>query len=249
MLVIGTILSVAGIVLTVLLPEPANKWIRHLMDKRRRETWSADLQVDEAQIRELKHYAFEYWQQEIAVDVDGNADHRVEAKIVNIGDKLLTYVTFPVYCDAKNVVEGELQIWAACGTRSLPCEVEDWISERARGRVAISIVPPLPPGERRKIRWGYRLPQTFLPGDEYYNWDIATLHYEIGGKITFSEPWVVQYVRWNSHFATNQPSPKVDNGTIEWIVRFPERGTRVKMDIGLAKKTTTANKPIQATSQ
>ena len=246
MLEIGTILAIAGIVITILLSEPAIKWLRLRREERRRERWSADLQVDEAQIRELKHYAYECWQQEIAVDAEGNADHRVEARIVNIGDKLLERLTFPVYSDVKNLPESEVRPWAACGRRSLPSQVENWIPERARGRVAISIAPPLPPGERRKIRWGYRLPQTFMPGDEYYNWDIATPHYEIGGKITFSDPWVVQYVRWNSDLAAKQPSPRVKDGTIQWTVRFPERGKRITMHFGLTKKTTTANNQINS---
>jgi hypothetical protein len=248
MLEIGTILGVVGILITIILSDPVIRWYRRWKEDQERERWSADLQVDEAQIPELKHYAYEYWEQEITVDSSGNAEHRVAARIINIGDKLLEHVTFPVYCDATNVAEAEVQPWAACGRSSLPAQVEDWIPERARGRVAISIVPPLPPGERRKIRWGYKLPHTFRPGDEYYNWDIATPHYEIRGKIRFCEPWVIKYLRWDSDLAASQVAPTVKNGTIQWSVRFPELGKRITIRFGLAKKGTDANKPVQATS-
>ena len=215
--------------------------LRRRKEKQKRERWSADLQVDEAQIRELKHYAYEYWRQVITVDDQGNADHRVEARIINIGDTQLDRVAVPVYCDAVNVPAAAVKPWANCGRALLPTSVEDWITERSRGRVAISIVPPLAPGERRKIRWGYTLPHTFIPGDEYYNWDIATPHYEVGGRIMFPETWTIQYARWDSDIANTQPSPEVKGATIDWIVHFPERGKRFTMHFGLSKINIVAN--------
>lgn len=247
-LIIGIILSTVGIVITVALSDPAIKWFRHRKEKRKRQKWSVDLHVDEGQVQKLKHYAYEFWQQEINVDADGNADHRVDACIINIGDKLLERVTFPIYCDAQNIPATDVKPWAACGKTLLNAQVEDWIAESARGRVAILIVPPLSPGERRKIQWGYRLPQTFTVGDEYYNWDIATLHYEIRGSITFSKPWTIHYARWDPELAATQSPPIVEDGKIKWIVRFPERGKKITMRFGLSKEMETKSKSMKVIS-
>ncbi len=236
-LIIGIVLGIVGIIATIMLSDPVIRWFRHRKEDRKRHKWSADLHVDEALIQRHKHYAYEYWQQEIIVDTDGNADHRVDARIVNIGDKLLEIVTFPIYCDAKNVPETEIRPWATCGRTSLTAQVEDWIPKRARGRITILIVPPISPGERRKIRWGYRLPRTFAIGDEYYNWDIATPHYEIGGSITFSIPWIIHYVRWDSNLVVSQLPPVAEDGKIRWTVHFPEIGKRITMRFGLSKRT------------
>ena len=233
---VGIILGIVGIIATIILSEPVIKWFQHRKEDRKRQKWSADLHVDKALIQRFKHYAFEYWQQEITVDANGNADHHVDARIVNIGDKLIEQLTFPIYSDGKNIPETEIQPWAICGRNSLTAKVKDWIAERARGRITISIVPAISPGERRKIQWGYRLPRTFAIGDEYYNWDIATPHYEIGGSIIFSKPWSIRYIRWDPDLAATQLPPIIENGKIRWTVRFPEQGKRITMRFGLSKR-------------
>ncbi len=233
--ILGILLGIAGIVATCLLSDPAITWYRHLKQERSRRRWSADLHVDQKQIQRLEHYAFEYWRQDVTVDSAGNATHVVEARMINIREKLLERVTFPVYCDGIDIPDSEIQPWARCGKTQLVAKVEDWIAPRARGRVAISIAPPLISGERRKICWGYRLPRTFNIGDEYYNWDVATPHYEIGGCITFAKPWRILYVRWAPELIATQLPPELEDNKIKWMVRFPERGKQLTLQFGLTR--------------
>jgi hypothetical protein len=192
------------------------------------------LLANKARIKTNKYYAYESWHQEITVDADGNASHSMEARIINIGENPLEQMSFPIYCDAKNVQETQVQPWASCKDVSLPAKVKNWIVEHGRGQVIVSITPPLPPGQIQNIRWGYELPLTFMPGDEYYNWDISTSHFEIGGKIKFAKPWTIHYVRWDPELAIY---PEVRKNTIFWMRHSPEVGNRLTMRFGLGKKT------------
>jgi hypothetical protein len=161
----------------------------------------------------------------------------MEACIINIGEDSLEQLAFPIYCETKNVPETEVQPWAACGGVSLSAQVKNWIVEQGRGQLIIPIIPPLSPGEKRNIRWGYRLPLIFKAGDEYYNWDIGTPFFEIGGKIKFSESWTIHHARWDPDPATSQVTLKVRKNTILWTIRFPELGKRTTMRFELSKKT------------
>jgi hypothetical protein len=211
--------------------------LQNKAEKGRQEKWSADLLANKARIKTHKNYGHESWRQEIAVDDDGNASHSVEACIINIGEKPLEQLVFSIYCETKNVPETEVQPWAACGETQLSAQVKNWIIEQGRGQLIISITPPLLPGEKRNLRWGYRLPSIFNAGDEYYNWDVGTPYFEIGGKIKFAPAWTINYARWDPNPATTQAPPKISKNTILWMIRFPESGNRLTMRFGLSKKT------------
>jgi hypothetical protein len=233
MVVLGIVLGVAGIVLTVLLSDPFFSFIkREVQGWKAKRRWSADLQVRRAVIPKLSHYAFEFWHQVIEVDGVGNAVHTVDAKLINLQDGLLAKVSFPAYADAANIPASELSPWALMGRRQLEVFVDDWIPQTARGRVWLKFDPPLRPGERKRFRWGYRVPDTFRPGDEYYNIDVANPLQELSLEFRFSHEWSVSYVRWDPA-ATAQHPPAVKGRTIKGIVRFPEVGKRITMRFGL----------------
>jgi len=248
MLEIGTIIGVIAILITILLSEPALKRLRGWTEDRKRQRWSADLQVEKGKIPELHHYAYEYWRQEVEVDDHGNALHYVEARLHNISGLLCEELRFPVYCDATDVVEAEIAPWAASGKVKYEARVVDWNSANSRGRVLIRMSPPLPPGQRRKLRWGYKLPRTFSAGDEYYNIDVAAAHYELSGRINFSNRWLIQYVGWSESSTINQDSPRILGNAIEWKVSFPAKGERVGLRFGLATRTKNANKTQHSTA-
>ncbi|MBN1787527.1 MAG: hypothetical protein JW806_03950 [Sedimentisphaerales bacterium] len=209
---------------------------QHKAEKDRQDKWFTDLLANKAKIQTDTNYAHGSWYQEIDVDDDGNANHTVEAGIINIGEKALEHLTFPVYCETENVSEKEVQPWAACGEKSLPVQVKNWVNEQGRGQLVISITPALLPGERRNIRWGYRLPSIFSSGDEFYNWDVRTPFLEIGGKIQFSRSWSISDIRWDSGVKKNQAIPKVKKNAIVWKMRFPKLGQRITMRFGLSNK-------------
>lgn len=203
-------------------------------EKERRKKWSEDLLTNKTRLKTHKNYGHETWQQEIAIDDDGNASHSVEASIINIGENPLEQLIFSIYCETKNVSETEVQPWADCEGTPLSSQVKNWVIEQGRGQLIISVTPPLMPGEKRNLRWGYRLPSIFKTGDEYYNWDIGTPYFEIGGKLKFSPAWKISYARWDGQAAT--APPKISRNTIMWMMRFPELGNRLTMRFGLSKK-------------
>lgn len=231
-IIVGTI----SIIIIVALAKPAINRSQQRIKEQKQKQWSADLLANKARIQTKKHYAYESWRQEIAVDADGNASHSMEAHIINIGENPLEQISFPIYCDAKNVQETQVQPWASCEKDSLPAKVKNWIVEHGRGQVVVSITPPLEPGKIRNIKWGYNLPLIFATGDEYYNWDISTPHFEIGGKLRFSKPWNIKYAKWDPELATIKTPPKIKKNTISWLMHSPELGKRITMRFGLSKK-------------
>lgn len=232
----ATVLTIIGILLTIFLSAPAiNLCIRKYSNFRERRRWSADLLVEKALVPKLDHYAFDSWDQKINVDHVGSAVHVVNARMMNISPDLISHLYFTVYCDGTDIPGEAVRPWAKLGRKNLHTKLEDWDYKKARGRINILIAPPVQPGKRIRIRWGYTLPNTFGPGNEYYNWDIATLHYEISGRIIFSQPWKILYARWDDDLIHSQDVPKIDGSIITWKVHFPDKGQRIMMKIGLDK--------------
>jgi hypothetical protein len=230
------LLAIIGLILTILLSGPAVSKVRKYRELKRRKKWSADIQVKKGLITEQKDYAFETWQQVIEVNKQGDALHSVDARIVNIGTHLLRFLSFPVYCDATNVPEMEVNPWARYGRHELVTHLEQWDTQRARGRIRIDLDPPISLGKRIMLSWGYCLPRTFKPGDEYYNWDISTPHYELGGELQFDPCWRIVYLRWEGYISGIQPSPTLDGSNIIWYVLFPKITERITMRFGLEKR-------------
>lgn len=232
------ILAIIGIVLTMALSGPVLAWFLRLRyDRRSRQRWSADLQVEGGVINKREHYAFEFWDERIEVDTEGGANHSVDARIVNIGATLHAHADFPVYCDAQNVPQDAIQPWAKSGRRTLPVEVKDWIPERARGRIRVTFSPPVPPAAKCRLHWGFRLPSTFHPGDEYYNWDVSSPHYEIGGEIAFNSDWSILYARYSEPLNATQAAPVIDGNVIRWKVQFPKTAERITLGFGLENRS------------
>lgn len=230
------ILAILGIGLTVLLSGPVITWVSKVFRERRsRERWSADLQVEEGVINRRDNYAFEFWNERIEVDDEGTAQHEIDARIVNLGQHLLESADFPVYCDGSDISEAAIQPWARAGRTNLRAELRDWVPERARGRVRISFSPAIAPAGRCRFHWGFRMPDTFRAGDEYYNWDVSSPHYEIGGEIVFGDAWSVLYARFSDPLSTTQHEPVVGNRTIRWKVKFPKTEERLVLEFGLHK--------------
>lgn len=231
------VLALLGILLTIALSGPViSVAARTYRDRRQRRRWSADLQVERGAIPKLENYAYERWHQVIRVDDAGNAVHSVEAKLVNIGQRLLESITFPVYCDAVDVPESAIEPWVRRARASDRIVVEDWLRATARGRLRVLFQPAIKPGGWAVVRWGYTLPSTFRPGDEYYNWDIATLHFEIRGELRFASSWSIGYARWRGKLSASQTPPAVRDSTITWKVAFPQKGERVTMEFGLIRR-------------
>lgn len=177
----------------------------------------------------------EFWNERIEVNAKGDTVHSVDAKIINIGKTLLTHADFPVYCDAQDVSQDELQPWAKSGRRTFPVEVKDWIPEKARGRVRVNFLPPLTPSGTFRFHWGFRLPSTFRSGDD--NWDISSPQYKIGGEIVFSSEWSIIYVRYSEPLNKIQSPPVINGNTIRWTVKFPRITERIRLEFGLCHIT------------
>ena len=229
------VLAIVGIIITVILSGPVIKW--SIMTYRRwssRRKWSADLHVEKAVISTSDHYAFEYWHQKVSVDSKGIAEHIIDSRIVNLGTGVLNHVRFVIYCDASGVPRSEVRAWAKIGRKQQDTSVEEWIPERCRGCIRIHFDPPLVPGQRKCLWWGYTIPApTFSPGDEYYNFDCSTPHYELVFDIRFAAEWSILYARWGDALSNIAPAPIVTKCSLLYHTTFPQKGTRVSMLFGL----------------
>ena len=228
-----TILSlIIGVLALPAIYKSIESWLRRV----RSQKWSADLQVERAYIARRKDYAFEDWHQEVRVDGNGSVVHCVTAHVVNISPHLLQTLAFPIYGDNVDVPDTVVQPWAKAGRRSLDARVIDWNPDKCRGRVTIDINPPLAPSERRKIMWGYSLPNIFRAGDEYYQWDISPPHYLISGVILFDPVWRIHNPGWTCDEHNRLPPPKLIGNRIKWHIRFPKVQERYRMGFGLSRR-------------
>ncbi|MGH0030468.1 MAG: hypothetical protein ACQGVC_11805 [Myxococcota bacterium] len=246
---IGIALAILGILVSVVFASPV--W-RSLTDGwwywRNRIRWTPDLQVDKGLIPKHRYYAFELWDELISVDASGNATRENDCRIANVSESAIAELTLPVYGDGALPAEA-IAPWARQGKKDLRVDLEDWIPEKARGRVRIFFDPPVVPGKRVRFRWGYSFPGAFAAGDEWYSYDVATRHSVIRGKLDFDKRWRILYARWRDNLSARQPEVVVNGNVVEWKVWFPDEGTRITIDLGLATRKDGQSAPHVAAQQ
>lgn len=229
-------LTIVGTIVSILLSGPVlTAILRRYRELKNRRRWSADLQVEKGVIEGINQYAYEFWKHTIEVDCEGAAVHTIDSRLINISHTLLKDIIFVIYADTKEVPESIISPWAKSRGIRHKVFLEDWIPKRARGRIRVLLNRPVAPGERLRLRWGYTLPSTFVPGDEYYNWDISSPQYESCAELKFASCWSILYARWGTKMPRAQPNPIVEGKSIKWCVRFPEQCKRIIVEFGLSK--------------
>jgi len=219
---VGLVISALGLIVGVLLSQP-------VIDCVRRRSWAkkkaAEFDMNDRWVKEIdsKEQAFELWDQTIRVDAEGNAVHAVD----------IDHLSFPVYCEAATVLPAELAAWARTGRKDLSVTPTPWDVEQAKGRIRIDLSPPMAPRERRRVKWGYSLPNTFRSGEDYYEWYVRYPHYDLKGRIIFDVSWKILSARWSSEMASDYDAPVVKGSEIVWRVVFPEVGSCLRMELSL----------------
>lgn len=228
------ILGIVGLVLTIIFAEPVWRFLKSTMDNARRKTWSANLYKQGA-IYNLRHFAFEKWSVHMQVDDEGGTTLSYEATIINLSDKLLTTFYLPFYSDTGGLSLKTLKVSARTANRPLPIVMDTLDANKKQGRLAISHVPPLFPGEHLIFSWKIVLPKLFQAGDEYFTWDVEVPYYEMRGTLEFTRGWRVLYAKWKKDFTDHRPPLKIRNRSIQWGITLPPTGTRLHLLFGLEK--------------
>ena len=232
---ISLLLGVVGLFVTIFFAEPVYKksidlyW--YLKNKRK---WDPDIQVDQEVIPRHRYYAFENWSEKVTVNLNGDAVKVIDSKIVNVSDKLLTDMTFPIYGDG-SVSAKDLKLWGKQNNKSLRIKIEEWNRDKSRGRARLYFDPPIPPGKRCRYRWGHSFPGVYSPGDEWYSYDVATRHNVIKGELEFDKSWKILYAHWKDDLGSKQPQVSFSENKINWCVWFPDEGSRIIVKFGLQK--------------
>lgn len=232
---VGVLLSIIGIILTLVLSDPIKKKIKEKRIERKiKSEWDPDRHIEKGIIPVKDRYAWIEWSAEIMINERGDAIHEITAEVYNTSEELLTEIGIPLYCDEPNVHRDMLNIWAESDGRSVNTTLEEWDAENARGRMNIEFCPPVDPNRSEAIDFGYKLPRLLKQGEEYYNWDISVRHFEFSGEIQFDNSWEVAYARWDQNISSAEPIDWDDN-SIRWDVQFPEVGERMKIIMQLDK--------------
>jgi len=233
---IGLALAVFGIVLTIALSEPILKAISKYMSDIQRRRWSSS-RYRKGQLENRRHFGYEDWSVNLCVNDDGDTVQEFDAKIVNLSPQLLETLYIPFFCDSGGLSREFMKPWARSAHAELPVAFDTIDARRSQGRIAIHHVPPLRPGESRRVKWGFVLPHVFQPGDEYYNWDVEVPHYDMVGRIEFTPKWQILYCRWEIERPGHYPPPHFDKTSIDWKIILPEPGTRLHMKLGIIRRS------------
>lgn len=233
----SNLLSVLGILITIATCGPAIALIAYVWHRaQRRNKWSAKLQVERGIIPVKEHAAYARWNHRIDIDREGGAKHTISVTVTNIGREQLAELLMPAYGDGPNVPSDALRPWARANGRTVTASIAEWDRTHSRGRIRVTIDPPVPPAGDCRFEWGYSLPMTFSPCDEYYNWDVATLHYLIGGELRFSPEWSVLYARFSDKTPATRSKLQLTDRRIRWSIKFPEAGQRIRLEFGLSRR-------------
>jgi len=236
------ILSIIGVLITILLSEPIYKKFKSFCLDRKLRNWTADLQKNKGIIKRVENYAFLDWNHTIEVDKYGNCNHFIFNKIVNIQEFVLKEVNFPIYSDSDFVKKDLIKPWAKSFSKKILVNaiLKEWSEFNSSGVITIKFNPPLVMGEEFRYIWGYFLPKTFREGNEYYNWDISTLlHYRLRGKICFDRTWKIVYAHWNEIEILKNLSQKIKvskNRILKFEIKgLLPSGNRIQIKFGLIK--------------
>jgi hypothetical protein len=228
------IIAVVGIALTIILSDPAIRLIRLAIFSVRKRIWSAQ-QYREGLLRNRRHFGYEDWTVKILVDRFGSTKQEFDARIINLSNEFLRTLYIPFFSDATNTSRYELEPWARSGRRRLPVSFDFMDERRSQGRIEISHEPPLKPGERRRVHWGFELPRLFSPGDDYYIWDVEVPHYDMRGSISFSSEWKILYAKWDNSNSEHPPTLTYTESELSWQTTLPQPGKRLYLRLGLQR--------------
>lgn len=166
-----------------------------------------------------KRYGIISWHHEITADLEGNGTHKISVHLCNLLSQDMSLLTPPIFVD-RGCSEDELKPWANTKDRShkVTARIEGWSG--TTGAVFIRISPPLQFFETIKLSWGYRTPTLFVPGEEYYRFDINNPTTHRVAIIRFCRSWQVTNVRTLGGRNSSLPS----ENAVEWEHYFPAVG-------------------------
>ncbi len=226
--------ALLGIALTIIFSDVFISLTKRIVTEIAKRIWSAR-EYRRGSIYAVRHFGFEDWSVKVVVNDAGDTDHHFSGTIVNLGRELLRTLYIPFFSDSSSTLAAQLRPWARSGDAALPIEIETLEQQNSQGRIAIFHTPPLAPGERRALSWGFTLPGVFAAGDDYFNWDVEVPYYEMSGELLFSEAWIVLYARWKIEADYHVEEPMIEGRRVSWTATLPPLGTRLHIRLGLAK--------------
>lgn len=230
------LLGILGILLTLVLSDPAVRALLNLVADYKRRVWSASA-YRKGRLESRRHFGYDQWSVRLVVNDDGDTKQHFAARVVNLSQQLVDVLYLPFFSDTGGLTREFMKPWARSGKKVLPVRFDLLDRRQSQGRIAIDHVPPLKPGERRRLEWGLVLPAVFAEGDDYYNWDVEVPYYEMTGEIVFSAQWQVLYARWEIPGVERRPPDlEFDHREIRWKAVLPEPGTRLHLKLGLRKR-------------
>jgi hypothetical protein len=125
---------------------------------------------------------------------NSDGENTVKLRVVNLSNDLLYQIDSPIFgTSTRRPQPEELNLWAKSGRRNLEANIQQWDSEKCRGKVLIKLSPPLPPRQSRYVHWGYQMPSVWNEGNEFVQWNVSHQIYRFLGRILTDLTWEVRF--------------------------------------------------------
>lgn len=188
------------------------------------------------------------WRHEITMDRDGNGRASADCTVVNMQDKAVTEIKFPLWvdyceeCQASHLAS--LDCWARIGRASYTLTPEIWSVSDRIGFVRIPFPTPLKPNGDLRVRWGYYLPHLYShEGEHWFEWYARRPHSRFTLALKFDEAWQPENVRSTSIPETaNVPPATVRGNTIHFSVKGARPGRKYRIDFRLSRRATVSHR-------
>ena len=179
------------------------------------------------------------WDHLITVDAGGSTETIIDSLVVNIADREMATIAFPVYFDS---VPDQLPAWAKIGRSPLHLDLTQWDQATGNGLVTVQFTTPLKPREHVRLKWGYSNPRSFSEGNEWWEWFIGRPHSLLKVRLAFDEAWSLSALRGIIVPEDHAPqAPTLRGNQITWSVPAPMPGHKYRLEFALERQEAMAD--------
>jgi hypothetical protein len=178
--------------------------------------WTDDLAIDE-------------WRQLWTIDALGNGTTEFSFKLRNISQEILHNFDMPFWYGGDRPIAD-----LTTGELTSTVSAEPW-EAGVGGSFTFPFEKPLSPGSETEMHCRCHLPNAFVDEDEWVEWYFHRPHNLYTVDIVFDSVWLVSDVRPSCPDADDPARvsfspPTLDHEGIHWVVHYPSRGQRYRLD-------------------
>jgi len=177
------------------------------------------------------------WHDTIKVDNDGSAESIIQAELVNLVTKPLTFLNLPIWADnPAEIKKRRLKAWLP-NKEDVPIEITTDKNKSSSCEFCLRFPKPVQLGNTFQFSISYYTPKAFIEENEYFEWYFDYIQFQYRVDINFPKVWTIKSpVVFDGD--EEDPFPvKIDKSHIlSWNRYFPIPGHKYTIKFFISKR-------------